>query len=343
MHSLQAKTQADPQLTVLSLDISAADDTISREAMLSVISLIAAVPDASALPPFARLWYARESVYVWTAGSHSHRVTQAEGGEQGDPLMPALFSLAFAPALRDLQADVRADEDARRSWMTHTSSPRRAAGSAPPQPCQNSHVDQRRGPAGRHPFACPTEETWVGDHALDLARRGMVAPRVPLGTPQFVEAHLQALLTKQKGPPSPTPCPGRHSGGLIAIIVLCCPTCPIRDAAVLACLDALLHVNEAVGLPALAASRAQLALRHGGLGLRSAERHAVPAYWASWVDALPALSRRDPEFSRALTMSVGGVRSPTACRLREAPASVQAVGFEPSLWSGTHSHAPCTG
>ena len=48
-----------------------------------------------------------------------------------------------------------------------------------------------------------------------------------------------------------------------------------HDAAVFSCLDALLHADNASGLPALAAARAQLALCHGGLGLRSAERHAV--------------------------------------------------------------------
>ena len=52
----------------------------------------------------------------------------------------------------------------------------------------------------------------------------------------------------------------------------------------------------------LTAARAQLALRHGGLGLRSAERHAVAAYRAS----PPALSRRDPEFARALTLFLEG-------------------------------------
>ena len=82
-------------LTVLSLDISAAYDTVSCEAMLSAW---AAMPEASTLLPFARLRYAREPVYVWIAGSNSHRVTQAGGGRQGHPLMPAL---------RDLQANPR--------------------------------------------------------------------------------------------------------------------------------------------------------------------------------------------------------------------------------------------
>ena len=83
------------------------------------------VPQASAPMPFVRLWYARESVYVWAAGSQAHRITQAEGGEQGDPLMPALFALAFAPALRDLHADLRL----RRRIHVGSTSPR-----APAQP-----------------------------------------------------------------------------------------------------------------------------------------------------------------------------------------------------------------
>ena len=62
VHTLQAKSQADLRLTVLSVDISAAYDTISREAMLCALR---EVPQASAQMPFVRLWYARETVYVW--------------------------------------------------------------------------------------------------------------------------------------------------------------------------------------------------------------------------------------------------------------------------------------
>ncbi|CAE7230366.1 unnamed protein product, partial [Symbiodinium sp. KB8] len=67
-------------------------------------------PALSPLLPFARLWYARESIYLWCAGEHSHRICQSEGGEQGDPLVPALFSVALAPALHDLQRELRPTE-----------------------------------------------------------------------------------------------------------------------------------------------------------------------------------------------------------------------------------------
>ena len=38
-----------------------------------------------------------------------------------------------------------------------------------------------------------------------------------------------------------------------------------------------------------------LPLRLGGLGLRSAERTAPAAYWASWADALAMVNTRAPQ------------------------------------------------
>ena len=92
VHTLQARTQADPSLTLLSVDAAAAYDLVSREAMLTSLR---DTPSTLSVLPFARMWYARESCYVWAAGDRSHRIPQAEGGEQGDPLMPAMFSLAL--------------------------------------------------------------------------------------------------------------------------------------------------------------------------------------------------------------------------------------------------------
>ena len=89
-------------------------------------------------------------------------------------------------------------------------------------------------------------------------------------------------------------------------------------------------------------ARAQLALRHGGLGLRSAERHAVAAYWASWADALPALASRDPAFAQALTRSLEGPGPlpPALAALKEATASLQAAGFQAPTWDAVLSAVP---
>ena len=50
------------------------------------------------------MWLNRRSKFVWTDDSgQQHDVTQGEGGEQGDALMPALFCLAMRPALEEIQ------------------------------------------------------------------------------------------------------------------------------------------------------------------------------------------------------------------------------------------------
>ena len=55
--------------------------------------------------PHVRQWYAIPSQFRWRddQGQVHHR-TQAEGGEQGDALMPALFCLALHPALQRIKA-----------------------------------------------------------------------------------------------------------------------------------------------------------------------------------------------------------------------------------------------
>ena len=68
VHTLQARTQADAHLTVVSVDATAAYDLVSREAMLTAVR---ESPALSLLLPFARLWYARLQVRLplarWTA------------------------------------------------------------------------------------------------------------------------------------------------------------------------------------------------------------------------------------------------------------------------------------
>ena len=53
-----------------------------------------ATPELQTLLPFVRLFYGEASEYLWTDdGGTTHHIPQGEGGEQGDPLMPALFAL----------------------------------------------------------------------------------------------------------------------------------------------------------------------------------------------------------------------------------------------------------
>ena len=67
VHAVQARCAHDPNLTVVSLDASAAYDGISRQSILQELrSLLAA---AAALLAFAGLWLGRPSSFVWHQGA----------------------------------------------------------------------------------------------------------------------------------------------------------------------------------------------------------------------------------------------------------------------------------
>ena len=105
---LQVATELDPQATILSLDAVGAFDHVSRGAMLQGL---ASRPDLAPLLPYAAQWYGSPSQYTWTdAAGYLHHVQQAEGGEQGDPLMPALYSIAQHNALAEVHATLRDGE-----------------------------------------------------------------------------------------------------------------------------------------------------------------------------------------------------------------------------------------
>ena len=85
---LQVATERNPRATVLSVDAVGAFDHVSRQARLEGLR---SRPQLAPLLPFARQFYGSESSYVWTDDAGAElEVLQAEGGEQGDTLMPAL-------------------------------------------------------------------------------------------------------------------------------------------------------------------------------------------------------------------------------------------------------------
>ena len=63
------------------------------------------------LHPFLLQFYGDPSSYLWRSDTgEQHIITQCEGGEQGDPLMPGLFALGQHPALASVQRHLRDDE-----------------------------------------------------------------------------------------------------------------------------------------------------------------------------------------------------------------------------------------
>ena len=96
-HLLRALTDLDPEFTVVSVNGIGAYDLIRRRAMLTKLH---SLPKASAFLPFVKLSYGQPSKYWWRDDTGKrHEIRQGEGGEQGDPLMSALYSLGQHDAL----------------------------------------------------------------------------------------------------------------------------------------------------------------------------------------------------------------------------------------------------
>ena len=69
------------------------------------------MPGGSAVLPFVRLFYGQPSRYLWEDEDGAiHHIHQCEGGEQGDPLMPLLFSLGQHAALETARRRLRVGE-----------------------------------------------------------------------------------------------------------------------------------------------------------------------------------------------------------------------------------------
>ena len=69
------------------------------------------MPDGDVILPFVLQFYGRPSTHLWEDEEGVVReIQQGEGGEQGDPLMPALFALGQHQALVAVQETLRPSE-----------------------------------------------------------------------------------------------------------------------------------------------------------------------------------------------------------------------------------------
>ena len=99
--ALQALSELDPRATIVSIDGVSAFDLISRRTMLEALMELEV---GSQILPFMRMFYGDHSTYLWEDEVGTvHHIDQGEGGEQGDVLMPLLFSLGQHAALQAVQ------------------------------------------------------------------------------------------------------------------------------------------------------------------------------------------------------------------------------------------------
>ena len=193
---------------MLSVDGIGACDTTSCVAMLRGLRRM---EGGDALLPFVSQFYGSASTYLWKEGS---MILQGEGGEQGDALMPALFSLVQHGALEAIQARLRPSE-----WLMSflddiccvISPERTPAGFTAIQEelltigirvhDGKTQLWNRSGQvlAGAEASSSvvrrshPDAIVWRGDISLPTEEQGVTVLGTPMGHPAFVRSRLAAV------------------------------------------------------------------------------------------------------------------------------------------------------
>ena len=196
---LRAATDANTRATILSVDGVGAYDHVLRSAMLE---RFLHMPKARAILTFVRLSYGSPSIYSWEDDVGTQRtVTQADGGEQGDPLMPLLFSIAIHTALEEAAAHLADGEQlciflddvhvfclpCRSAVQVVARVSGQSRGHQTPRR-QNEGLEQER--------TAPEDIVELGEEAWQP--EGLKVLGTPIGSPQFTAAKLRERVEEEQ-------------------------------------------------------------------------------------------------------------------------------------------------
>ena len=291
---------------------------------------------------------------------HWNNITPAEGGEQGNPLMPALFSLGQQPALQAVQAQLQPGETlyAFLDDIYAVVQPDRV------RPVYDllanhlkahAHIRLNQGKTriwnrgGHQPANTQSlgPETWASNRELPPTQQGLTVLGAPIGTEQYVQQFLRHSLANHKPLLDQLPQIADLQAAWLLLLYTASPRSnyllrllpPARtrgfaadhDLEVTRCLTQLLQTNQ---LPVDAAARAHLPLAMGGLGLMSASHLAVPAFWASWADAVPVLHRQTPAVATAILemFAAPAAAPPHVQAALDTRQAIAEQGWEPPTW-----------
>ena len=355
-HALQGLTELDPEATITSIDGVRAFDLISRRAVLEGLQRVSAEA-----VPFARMFYGRGEV---------HNIPQGEGGEQGDAMMPLLFSLGQHGALQNASRTLGHGEHlmAFLDDTYYVSEPARVGpiyGSLENALWRNAgiriHVGKTQiwNQAGIRPPICdalersaravdPTATVWRGS-MLPTDRQGIKFLGTPLGHPDFVAKHLRSVTEQHQVLLQRFPrvrdlqsarllllhCASARANYFLRAVD---PGSSVdfartHDEDIWQCTCDILHVDPVQARSVKEVASLPLVL--GGLGLRSAERVRVSAFWASWADCNPTIHTRHPVVADALVRQLEG-HPHTSC-LRAASVAAWSLhgilGWSPPSWT----------
>ena len=178
------------------------------------------LPVGNTVLPFVRLFYGCQSRYLWECvGGEIHHIPKGEGEEQGDAMMPLLYSLGQHRALQAVGERVQEGEHlfAYLDDTSFVSSPLRVRPLyAVLQEALNAHAGiqisaektQIWNRSGARPEVCnvleraarasnPRAIVWRGSQ-LHSEMQGIKILGTPLGHPDFVARHLEGVLEEQR-------------------------------------------------------------------------------------------------------------------------------------------------
>jgi hypothetical protein len=152
--------------------------------------------------PFIRLSYGQSTRYMWSDDAGiAHTIYQADGGEQGDPMMPLLFCLGIRRALSEVAAKLRPEEEpaAYLDDIYAVCEPNRVAdifGFLEEALQRHAGISLNLGKTRCWNSAGvpPPRVEELGHEAWSPG--GIVILGTPVGTPEFVDAKLQERLQK---------------------------------------------------------------------------------------------------------------------------------------------------
>ena len=341
-HAVRLLTDADPEAVVVSLDGIGAFAHVKRAAFFRKLL---ACEELRPLLPLVSALYGTQSRFLWYDDDGEERlIVQGEGGEQGCPLMPALYALAQHDALVEASGGMLPSEHLF-SFLDDlyivTSKARAAeafeevADAVERHAGVQSHIGKLKawckggGPAPAD-LAGISEGAWKAD--LSEEENGLIILGTPLGQPGFVKAHaakrlevedrLLRELSEMQDPQvawvllSQSAVPRSNHTLRVVPPSLSATYAQAHDDALWHAFCSILSAEEhrhdvrARGL-------ASLPGRLGGLGLRSAMRTADAAYVASWIDALPVLGGKVPSLAASAVNSLESPEGPAEECLQE--------------------------
>ena len=326
-----------------------------------MLTRLSKMPNARKLLPFVRLSYARPSSYAWfDAHGEQHNVHQAEGGEQGDPLMPLLFSIGIQSALEVVAGQLLHEESVcaflddvhilcqpGRVHVLHSVLETTLLSVA------GIRLNQGKTRAWNKSAIVPERIEDISPDAWQPA--GMKVLGRPIGSDQYVADKMSERIAK-----------GRELWDALPTIpdlqcawqLLLQSANPRANHAMRTLPPSISRVyreahdegiwstaKQLMGISHAADTVQQLAsppTRMGGLGLRSATRCAGAAFWASWADALPMIKDRTPQIVNVVVTTLSSVVPPTTGCLGEVHEAARALdhqgfGWRPSwneIWQG---------